>query len=44
MCIRDSIDAGIRAVLVLSAEFTAAIVTAMLVAGKPLLGLSLIHI
>ena len=31
------IDAGIRAVLVLSAEFTAAIVTAMLVAGKPLL-------
>lgn len=35
------IDAGIRAVLVLSAEFTAAIVTAMLVAGKPLLGLFL---
>ena len=35
------IDAGIRAVLVLSAEFTAAIVTAMLLAGKPLLGLFL---
>ena len=32
------IDAGIRAVLVLSARFTAAIVTAMLAAGKPLLG------
>ena len=35
------IDAGIRAVLVLSAEFTAAIVTAMFLAGKPLLGLFL---
>ena len=35
------IDAGIRAVLVLSAEFTVAIVTAMLLAGKPLLGLFL---
>ena len=35
------IDAGIRAVLALSAGFTAAIVTAMLLAGKPLLGLFL---
>ena len=35
------IDTGIRAVLALSAGFTAAIVTAMLLAGKPLLGLFL---
>ena len=35
------IDAGIRAVLALSAGFTAAIVTTMLLAGKPLLGLFL---
>ena len=32
------IDAGIRAVLVLSAEFTAAIVTAMLVCGQTAAG------
>ena len=35
------IDAGIRAVLVLSIGFTAAIVATMLLAGKPLLGLFL---